>query len=163
MARLIFEIESNMQTLLASVSTSMQASDHSIALSSREQDVLYRQILEDRFHMSEARRQVDEKSQQLKCIAHLSALIGGFSTVMLVEVSIVSTQPPGVVAAFATSASIVVRTFDRQLSWIDHLVLDWINDNCNHKLYLYAGCNSQIRLYKAWCVISRVLEEAMRR
>lgn len=123
-----------MQTLLASVSTSIQASDHSIAISSREQDVLYRQILEDRFHMSEARRQVDEKSQQLKCIAHLSALIGGFSTVMLVEVSITSNQPPGIVAAFATTSSIVVRAL--------HLRF--------HALYV--GWSSQIRLYKTWRV-----------
>ena len=56
-----------------------------------------------------ARRHVDGKSRQLKSISHLSALLAGFSTVMLVEVTIPSAISPLLVTFFCVSTCLVVQ------------------------------------------------------
>jgi hypothetical protein len=54
------------------------------------------------------RRKVDEKSQQLKSIAHLSALIAGFSMVSMVEVSIPEDTSQAVLVMFGGACATCV-------------------------------------------------------
>jgi len=56
----------------------------------------------------DARRAVDEKAQQLKAIGHLSALIGGFSMVVLAEINIPVDLDPALLTIFGCSAALVV-------------------------------------------------------
>lgn len=53
-------------------------------------------------------RLVDEKVQQLKAISNLSALIGGFAMVSLVELNILSNRPQLLMLAFGTMAATVI-------------------------------------------------------
>ena len=54
----------------------------------REEDMKQRALENERLAIDDARRSVDEKAQQLKVLANQSALIAGFSMVVLVESSI---------------------------------------------------------------------------
>mmetsp|Transcript_2656 Transcript_2656/g.8287 ORF Transcript_2656/g.8287 Transcript_2656/m.8287 type:complete len:185 (-) Transcript_2656:557-1111(-) len=53
-------------------------------------------------------RLVDEKVQQLKAISNLSALIGGFAMVSIVELNIVPGHPQVLMFAFGTMAATVI-------------------------------------------------------
>jgi hypothetical protein len=51
----------------------------------RDEDLKQRQYVNQRMLIDDARRLVDKKSEQLKSIAEIAALIGGFAMVVLVE------------------------------------------------------------------------------
>ena len=61
-----------------------------------------------RREIDDARRSVDEKSEQLKAISHISALIAGFAMVVLVEVELPGTTPFWLLISFALSSAMVV-------------------------------------------------------
>ena len=82
-------------------SSSLQATDTALAQKWRVEDIAQRNLVN-------ARREMDEKIEQLKGIANLSALIGGFSVVELVETNVPSEINQWLVAAFGTATSIIV-------------------------------------------------------
>ena len=53
----------------------------------REEDLKQRALENERRAIDDARRLVDEKAQQLKTLAHQSALIAGFCMISLVEMN----------------------------------------------------------------------------
>ena len=82
--------------------------DYAHTLQCRHEDLKYRQIEIHQRYIDNARRTVDEKAEQLKSIATLSALLAGFSTVMLVEVSINANVSWILVAFYGTFTSMVI-------------------------------------------------------
>ena len=58
----------------------------------RKEDLIQRKYVNQRMLIDDARRLVDKKSEQLKSIAEIAALIGGFAMVVLVETSIDDTK-----------------------------------------------------------------------
>jgi len=64
----------------------------------REEDMKQRALENERHAIDDARRAVDEKAQQLKVLANQSALVAGFSMVVLVESNI----PPDINGALLT-------------------------------------------------------------
>lgn len=73
----------------------------------RREDIIQRQLENERRRIDDARRSVDVKAQQLKSLSHQSALIAGFSMVVLVESNYTCTNKI-VVILFGISASLVV-------------------------------------------------------
>ena len=57
----------------------------------RQEDMQQRALENERRAIDDARRAVDEKAQQLKSLSHQSALIAGFSMVVIVEIEIPKT------------------------------------------------------------------------
>lgn len=74
----------------------------------REEDMKQRALENERRAIDDARRNVDEKAQQLQTLSHQSALIAGFSMVVLVEAQIPSDYPPVLLIAFGGTAAAVV-------------------------------------------------------
>ena len=74
----------------------------------REEDMKQRVIENTRRAIDDARRSVDEKAQQLKTLAHQSALIAGFSMVVLVEITIPDDLNPILLVAFGCTTAGVV-------------------------------------------------------
>jgi len=59
--------------------------EHQWATNCRDEDIIQRDLENERRKIDDARRCVDEKAQQLKSLSQQSALIAGFSMVVLVE------------------------------------------------------------------------------
>lgn len=74
----------------------------------REEDLKQRALENERRAIDDARRLVDEKAQQLKSLAHQSALIGGFCMVSLVEVEIPDNVSPILLISFSCTGALVV-------------------------------------------------------
>ena len=66
------------------------------------------QIEDQRWEIEDVRRLIDEKSQQLKSISHLSALLAGFSMVCMVEVQIPADTHQAILICFGGFCSVVV-------------------------------------------------------
>lgn len=58
--------------------------------------------------IDDARRLVDEKTQQLKAISHLSALVAGFAMVVMVEIQLPTNMSTVLLVMFGASTSMVV-------------------------------------------------------
>ena len=54
----------------------------------RDEDMQHRALEHERHLIENTRRLVDEKTEQLKAVASLSALIGGFAVVFFVELEV---------------------------------------------------------------------------
>lgn len=74
----------------------------------RDQDMAHRKIENRRRAIDDARRILDNKVQQLKAISHLSALVAGFSMVVLVEATVDPSLSEVLQAAFGASAAVVI-------------------------------------------------------
>lgn len=74
----------------------------------REEDLSQRALENERRAIDDARRLVDEKAQQLKTLAHQSALIAGFCMVSLVEIEIPNNVSPALLITFSISGASVV-------------------------------------------------------
>ena len=70
--------------------------------------MLQRALENERRAIDDARRSVDEKAQQLKGLSHLSALLGGFAMVVLVEIQIADNINPVLLAVFGMTTAMVV-------------------------------------------------------
>lgn len=74
----------------------------------REEDMKQRALENTRRAIDDARRSVDEKAQQLKTLSHQSALIAGFSMIVLVEITIPDDLHPVLLVAFGCTTAGVV-------------------------------------------------------
>ncbi|CAM9785944.1 unnamed protein product [Heterosigma akashiwo] len=74
----------------------------------REEDLRHRAVENERRRIDDARRAVDEKSQQLKAVSHLSALVAGFAMVSMVELNIPPDLNDVLLVTFGTTAGLVV-------------------------------------------------------
>eukprot|EP00559_Dactyliosolen_fragilissimus_P003497 CAMPEP_0184860848 /NCGR_PEP_ID=MMETSP0580-20130426/5652_1 /TAXON_ID=1118495 /ORGANISM="Dactyliosolen fragilissimus" /LENGTH=196 /DNA_ID=CAMNT_0027358103 /DNA_START=254 /DNA_END=844 /DNA_ORIENTATION=+ len=74
----------------------------------RDEDMKQRALENERRAIDDARRSVDEKAQQLKTLSHQSALIAGFSMVVLVEVQISQNLHPVLLVSFGCTTAGVV-------------------------------------------------------
>lgn len=67
-----------------------------------------RALENERRAIDDARRAVDEKAQQLKSLSHQSALIAGFSMILIVEIEIPSDLHPVLLVSFGCTTALVV-------------------------------------------------------
>lgn len=74
----------------------------------RQEDLAQRELENERRAIDDARRSVDEKAQQLKAISHQSALIAGFSMVVLVEIQIPENINGLLISFFVWTAALCV-------------------------------------------------------
>jgi hypothetical protein len=74
----------------------------------RQEDMQQRALENERRAIDDARRAVDEKAQQLKSLSHQSALIAGFSMVVIVEIEIPKTLHPIILVSFGCTTALVV-------------------------------------------------------
>jgi calcium release-activated calcium channel protein 1 len=74
----------------------------------REEDLKQRALENERRAIDDARRLVDEKAQQLKTLAHQSALIAGFCMISLVEMNIPNTIPVALLITFSCTGTMVI-------------------------------------------------------
>jgi len=74
----------------------------------RDEDIKQRAFENERRKIDDARRMVDEKSNQLKSVAHQAALLAGFCMIILVEIEIPDNIPAPLLIAFTCSGAIVV-------------------------------------------------------
>mmetsp|Transcript_25599 Transcript_25599/g.76864 ORF Transcript_25599/g.76864 Transcript_25599/m.76864 type:complete len:94 (+) Transcript_25599:164-445(+) len=58
--------------------------------------------------VDDARRNVDEKAEQLKAVSHLSALIAGFAMVVMVEIQLPDKINFGLLIVYGTTSASVV-------------------------------------------------------
>uniref|UniRef100_A0A7S4NBN3 Uncharacterized protein n=1 Tax=Odontella aurita TaxID=265563 RepID=A0A7S4NBN3_9STRA len=86
----------------------MEMADMAWEVKCREEDMKQRALENERRAIDDARRSVDEKAQQLKAVSHQSALIAGFSMVVLVEVQIPSDLHPVLLVMFGCTTAGVV-------------------------------------------------------
>jgi len=94
--------------MLQSLSAGMEMADMTWEIKCRDEDMKQRALENERRAIDDARRSVDEKAQQLKALANQAALIAGFSTVVMVEISIPENLDPWLLTIFGcTSASVV--------------------------------------------------------
>jgi|Transcript_12680 calcium release-activated calcium channel protein 1 len=89
-------------------SAGMNMADMAWEVKCREEDMKQRALENERRAIDDARRSVDEKAQQLKAVAHQSALIGGFTMVALVEMPIPSNLNSAQLIIFGGTASSVI-------------------------------------------------------
>ena len=101
-----------MQALTAGI----EVADIAWNVENRNQDLKHRDLELRWRHIDDVRRQVDLKTQQLKNISHLSALLAGFSMVCMVEVTIPDDLPKGLLAAYGAASASTVRSQLRQRS-----------------------------------------------
>eukprot|EP00521_Asterionellopsis_glacialis_P007998 CAMPEP_0195284074 /NCGR_PEP_ID=MMETSP0707-20130614/2412_1 /TAXON_ID=33640 /ORGANISM="Asterionellopsis glacialis, Strain CCMP134" /LENGTH=291 /DNA_ID=CAMNT_0040343369 /DNA_START=142 /DNA_END=1017 /DNA_ORIENTATION=- len=85
-----------------------QTADMAWELKCREEDMAQRALENERRAIDDARRAVDEKAQQLKAIASNSALIAGFSMVVMVEIAIPDDLHPALLVVFGCTTAGVV-------------------------------------------------------
>ena len=97
-----------MATGLFSLSAGMDMADMAWEVKCREEDMKQRALENERRAIDDARRSVDEKAQQLKAVSHQSALIAGFSMVVLVEIQIPADLSPGLLVTFGCTTAGVV-------------------------------------------------------
>ena len=74
----------------------------------RQEDMKQRALENERRAIDDARRSVDEKAQQLRAVGEQSALIAGFSMVVLVEVGIPNDLHPVLAVTFGCTTACVV-------------------------------------------------------
>ncbi len=74
----------------------------------RQEDMQQRALENERRAIDDARRAVDEKAQQLKSLSHQSALIAGFSMILIVEIQIPRDLHPVLLVSFGSSTALVV-------------------------------------------------------
>jgi len=74
----------------------------------REEDLVHRELENERRKIDDARRKIDEKAQQLRSISNQSALIAGFSMVVLVESRLDGDPCAPLLVLFGFSAASVV-------------------------------------------------------
>lgn len=88
--------------------TILNLADTSRALQWRQEDMEQRARDNAHRRLEVLWRAVDLKVQQLKAISNLSALIAGFSMVVLVEASIPATTHEALIALFGCTTAVVV-------------------------------------------------------
>jgi len=86
----------------------MAIADIAWAMKCREEDMKQRALDNERRAIDDARRLVDEKTNQLEVLANQSALIGGFSMVVLAETTIPPDVNPMILTFFGISSTAVV-------------------------------------------------------
>mmetsp|Transcript_9550 Transcript_9550/g.14058 ORF Transcript_9550/g.14058 Transcript_9550/m.14058 type:complete len:207 (-) Transcript_9550:54-674(-) len=74
----------------------------------RQEDMQQRALENERRAIDDARRAVDEKAQQLKSLSHQSALIAGFSMILIVEIEIPKNLHPAILILFGCTSALVV-------------------------------------------------------
>lgn len=74
----------------------------------REEDMKQRTLENERRAIDDARRFVDEKAQQLKAVSHQSALIAGFSMIVLVEIQIPTSLNPVLLVTFGVTTALAI-------------------------------------------------------
>lgn len=87
----------------------ISAADHAWLQQCRKQDLRHREIEIAWRTIDDARRLVDKKTQQLEAVLTLSALIAGFSMVVLVESQFDQGITNWLLGPFAFSTAAVVR------------------------------------------------------
>jgi calcium release-activated calcium channel protein 1 len=85
-----------------------EIADMSWQLKCREEDLKQRALENERRAIDDTRRLVDEKAQQLKSLAHQSALVAGFSMIILVEIQIPDNVTPTLLISFSCTTALVV-------------------------------------------------------
>ena len=91
-----------------SLTAGMDMADMAWEVKCREEDMKQLALENERRAIDDTRRSVDEKAQQLQTISHQSALIAGFSMVVLVEAQIPPDLNPVLLVTFGCTASSVV-------------------------------------------------------
>ena len=90
------------------LSAGLDMADMAWEVKCREEDMKQRALENERRAIDDSRRSVDEKAQQLKAVSHQSALIAGFSMIVLVEIEIPADLHPVLLVTFGmTTASVV--------------------------------------------------------
>ena len=87
---------------------------HELSLQHRKEDMYFRHQEIEQRNLINRRREIDEKIEQLKNIANISALIAGFSMILLVEMQFDESKSPEWLLslyALATSLSACLMTF----------------------------------------------------
>ena len=74
----------------------------------RQEDMQQRALENERRAIDDSRRAVDEKAQQLKSLSHQSALIAGFSMILIVEIQIPENLHPALLVSFGCTTAAVV-------------------------------------------------------
>jgi Mediator of CRAC channel activity. len=74
----------------------------------RQEDMQQRALENERRAIDDARRAVDEKAQQLKSLSNQSALIAGFTMVVIVEIQIPYNLHPALLISFGCTTALVV-------------------------------------------------------
>ena len=87
----------------------MEVADMAWNVENRAEDMKYRDLEKFWRRSDVIRRKIDEKTQQLKNISHLSALIAGFSMVCMVEVTIPEDISELLLALFGAASAATVR------------------------------------------------------
>ena len=81
---------------------------HEIYMKHREEDMKFRETEIRQRDLTNRRREMDEKNEQLRNISSVSALIAGFSIVVLVQMNINLDIPEWILTLLATSCAITV-------------------------------------------------------
>eukprot|EP00586_Coscinodiscus_wailesii_P012501 CAMPEP_0172512604 /NCGR_PEP_ID=MMETSP1066-20121228/245889_1 /TAXON_ID=671091 /ORGANISM="Coscinodiscus wailesii, Strain CCMP2513" /LENGTH=161 /DNA_ID=CAMNT_0013292499 /DNA_START=81 /DNA_END=563 /DNA_ORIENTATION=- len=97
-----------MASMLTTLSAGLDMADMTWEVKCREEDMKQRKLENERRAIDDARRSVDERAQQLKALSNQSALIAGFSMVVLVEIQIPSDLNPALLTIFGCTAALVV-------------------------------------------------------
>lgn len=104
---LLLSLDSKMATMFG-LSAGLDMADMAWEVKCREEDMKQRALENERRAIDDSRRSVDEKAQQLKAVSHQSALIAGFSMIVLVEIEIPADLHPVLLVTFGmTTASVV--------------------------------------------------------
>lgn len=91
-----------------SLSAGMDMADMAWEVKCREEDMKQRALENERRAIDDARRFVDEKAQQLKAVSHQSALIAGFSMVVLVEIQIPADLNSALLVTFGVTTALAI-------------------------------------------------------
>jgi hypothetical protein len=98
-----------MYSLISSLNSSgIKYSNMAWRKSNRENDIQYRETIIKYRELEETRRSVDEKYEQLKIIAQMSTVIGGFTISSICEISIPKGVHGAMLILFGFTSSLVV-------------------------------------------------------
>lgn len=92
-------------------------------LERRQDDLVYREERNKRRRYDDARREVDEKAEQLKVISDASTILAGFTMASLVEVTFVGTVDGSLLSFYGTFCALTVTLV---LISLDRLNFPWL-------------------------------------
>lgn len=134
----------------------VEGADMAWEVKCRQEDMRQRAIENERRLIDNARRDVDEKAEQLKAISHLSALIGGFAMVVMVEITMPSNINFALLVIYGLTSSSVVglmllAVLNSTMILIAILKYDCINRPIPFKEFWQTRCESDWRFaYKCF-------------